>query len=73
MSCGEGSTRIGFGSCPTLSPKLWTISGHVLKYPCRRGSGIRFKHEGRHGEPLLDHCRGPVRHRCTSCSEGRAP
>jgi len=41
IACGEGSTRMGFGSWPTLSAKPWTISGHVLKYPLRRGSGRR--------------------------------
>ena len=31
IACGEGSTRMGFGSWPTLSAKEWMISGHVLK------------------------------------------
>ncbi len=46
---------MGFGSWPTLSAKLWTISGHVLKYPCGVGLRQALQDEGRLGEPFLDH------------------
>jgi len=33
IACGDGSTRMGFGSWPTLSAKLCKYSGQALKKP----------------------------------------